>query len=46
MSDVESVGKVLKWVHFLPIRLVIPAEAGIQILPSGSWIPVFTGMTK
>ncbi|TMJ18356.1 MAG: hypothetical protein E6G92_00400 [Alphaproteobacteria bacterium] len=30
--------------------LVIPAKAGIQLLPSalakGSWIPAFAGMTK
>jgi hypothetical protein len=26
-------------------KVVIPAEAGIQILLSWSWIPVFTGMT-
>jgi hypothetical protein len=26
-------------------KVVIPAEAGIQISLSWSWIPVFTGMT-
>jgi hypothetical protein len=26
-------------------KVVIPAEAGIQISFSWSWIPVFTGMT-
>ena len=26
-------------------KVVIPAEAGIQISLSWAWIPVFTGMT-
>jgi hypothetical protein len=27
------------------VRGVLPAEAGVQLLPDGLWIPAYAGMT-